>query len=56
MKHKNELGETVLLHAARLNRLHIVKAALEKKEFDQLLEATNNKEQNIFHLLTLNTR
>ena len=49
MKQKNEFAETILLHAARLIRLHMVKAALERKESDQFLEATNIKEQNIFH-------
>ena len=55
LQQKNQFGETVLLHAARLNRVDIVKALLERKNSDKLLEDTNDKKQNIFHILALNT-
>jgi ankyrin repeat protein len=55
LQHKNEFGETVLLHAARLNHVSIIKALLEREKSDQFLEHTNNKGQNIFHILALNT-
>jgi ankyrin repeat protein len=55
MQKKNQDGETVLLHAARLNRLPMVKVALERKESDQLLEDIDNKGRNIFHILALTT-
>lgn len=54
MQKKNQHGKTVLLHAAHLNRLQMVKAALERKESDKLLEDIDNKERNIFHILALN--
>jgi ankyrin repeat protein len=55
LQYKNELGETFLLHAARLNRPDIVKALLETKESDLLLEAVDNKNNNIFHILCSNS-
>ncbi|CAF4732012.1 unnamed protein product [Rotaria sp. Silwood1] len=54
LKQKNELGETVLLHATRLNRIDIVQALLEKNDFDKLLEDINSRKQNIFHILAMN--
>ncbi|CAF0934836.1 unnamed protein product [Adineta steineri] len=50
----NQLGETVLLHILRLNRLDIFKILLEKKRFAELIDAVNNKKQNTFHILALN--
>jgi ankyrin repeat protein len=55
LQEKNQLGETILLHAARLNRVNIVEAILRKENSDRLLEDTNNKGQNVFHILALNT-
>ncbi|CAF4499213.1 unnamed protein product, partial [Rotaria sp. Silwood2] len=55
LQQKNESGETVLLHAARLNRIDIVKAVLEKQDSDKLLEDVNSRGQNIFHILAMNT-
>jgi ankyrin repeat protein len=54
LREKNRLGETTLLHAARLNRIDIIRAILEKQNSDKLLEDTNDKQQNVFHLLALN--
>jgi ankyrin repeat protein len=54
LQHKNQFGETVLFHAARLNRVDIVEALLERKNSEELIEDTNNKNQNIFHILALN--
>jgi ankyrin repeat protein len=51
---KNQFGETVLLHAARLNRIDIIKAILRRENSDKLLEDINDKRQNIFHILALN--
>jgi ankyrin repeat protein len=55
LQEKNQFGETVLLHAARLNRVDIIKVLLEKQNSDKLLEDTNNKGQNIFHILASNS-
>ncbi|CAF1022558.1 unnamed protein product [Adineta steineri] len=54
LQQKNQLGETVLLHILRLNRLDIFKILLEKKRFAELIDAVNNKKQNLFHLLAMN--
>ena len=54
MQEKNEHGETVLLQAVRLNHLNIVRAVLRRKESEILLEDTNNKRQNLFHILASN--
>jgi len=55
LQHKNQFGETALLHAARLNHVDIIKALLERKNSHEFLEDTNDKNQNIFHILALNT-
>ena len=55
LREKNQFSETVLLHAARLNRVDIIKALLEKQNLDKLLEAINDKRQNIFHILASNS-
>lgn len=55
MQEKNEQGETVLLHAARLNHCKIVQAVLGRKESEKLLADTNEKRQNILHILASNT-
>jgi ankyrin repeat protein len=56
LREKNQLGETVLLHAARLNRVDVIKALLEKENSHKLLDdIIEDKKQNIFHVLALNT-
>jgi len=55
LQQKNQFGETVLLHSTRLNHVNMVKALLEREKSDKLLEDTNDKGQNIFHILALNT-
>ncbi|CAF1045541.1 unnamed protein product [Adineta ricciae] len=47
----NHNGESFLLHAARLNRLSVVKALLELKNSAELLDAVNNEGENIVHLM-----
>ncbi|CAF0859911.1 unnamed protein product [Adineta steineri] len=54
LQQKNELGETILLHTLRLNRLDILKILLEHKKFYEPLYDVNNKKQNIFHILAMN--
>ncbi|CAF0899054.1 unnamed protein product [Adineta steineri] len=54
LQQTNQLGETILLHILRLNRLDILKILLEHKKFDELLDDINNKKQNIFHILAMN--
>jgi ankyrin repeat protein len=54
LREKNQLGETTLLHAARLNRIDIIRAILKKQNSDKLLEDINDQGQNVFHLLALN--
>ncbi|CAF0849512.1 unnamed protein product [Rotaria sordida] len=54
LQQKNEFGETVLLHATRLNCIDIVKALLEKEDSDKLLEDINSRGQNVFHILAMN--
>jgi ankyrin repeat protein len=53
LQQKNSLGETVLLHALRLNRLEIIQAILKKDKSDVLLEAIDEKDNNIFHIIAL---
>ncbi|CAF4035794.1 unnamed protein product [Rotaria magnacalcarata] len=55
LKKTNEFGETVLLHAIRLNRITIVKDILKRENSDKLLDDTNDRDQNIFHILAINT-
>jgi ankyrin repeat protein len=43
LQQKNQHGETVLLHAVRLNRVTIFKTLIEKKNFVQLLDDVNDK-------------
>ncbi|CAF0934854.1 unnamed protein product [Adineta steineri] len=54
LQQKNQLGETILLHTLRLNRLDILKILLEHKKFVKLLDDVNNKKQNLFHILAMN--
>lgn len=55
IQEKNEQGETVLLHAARLNHWKIVRAVMGRKESEKLLADINEKKQNILHILASNT-
>jgi ankyrin repeat protein len=55
LQQRNQLGETVLLHAARLNRTEIMKALLERNNADILLEDIDAKDNNIFHIIALNS-
>lgn len=55
LKKTNEFGETILLHAIRLNRTTVVKNILDKENSDKLLDDTNDREQNMFHILAMNT-
>ena len=55
LQHENELGDTALLHAARLNRLDVVRVLLERKDIDQLLDDQNGRNENIFHILASNS-
>ncbi|CAF1295150.1 unnamed protein product [Adineta ricciae] len=47
----NPHGESLLLHAVRLNRLSVVRALLELKKSTELLDAVNNEGENIVHLM-----
>ncbi|UJR23123.1 hypothetical protein I4U23_026144 [Adineta vaga] len=51
---KNHLGESVLLHAVRLNRLGVVKALLERQNSDKLVNDVTNDGQNILHIVAKN--
>ncbi|UJR23122.1 hypothetical protein I4U23_026143 [Adineta vaga] len=51
---KNHLGESVLLHAVRLNRLSVVKALLERQNSDKLVNDVTNDGQNILHIVAKN--
>lgn len=53
LEHKNQLGETALLQATRLNQFNIIKAILEREKSEQFFDDINDKGQNIFHLLAL---
>ncbi len=54
LQQKNQLGETVLLHATRLNRTEIIKSLLEYKDSETLLKDMDAKDNNIFHIIALN--
>jgi len=54
LQQKNQFGETVLLHAIRLNRIEIVKILLENKNSEKLLQDIDGNNNNIFHLIALN--
>jgi len=54
LQQKNQFGETVLLHAIRLNRIEMVKSLLENKNSEKLLEDIDEKNNNIFHIIALN--
>ncbi len=51
LQKKNDVGETILLHAIRLNRIEIIKVLLEKKDSKQLIEYIDENKNNIFHLI-----
>ena len=51
----NDHGETFLLHAIRLDHLKIIQAILTKKRFEVLLDATDNHQNNLFHIIALNS-
>lgn len=55
LQQKNQSGETVLLHALRLNRLKIVKILLENENSKTLIKDTDEKNNNIFHIIALNS-
>ncbi|CAF3316721.1 unnamed protein product [Rotaria socialis] len=55
LKKTNEFGETVLLHAIRLNRITTVKDILKRENSDVLFDDTNDRDQNIFHILAIST-
>ncbi|CAF3337011.1 unnamed protein product [Rotaria sp. Silwood1] len=52
LQQKNELNETFLLHALRLNRIEIIQALLERNNSEELIEYIDEKRNNIFHLIT----
>lgn len=51
----NDHGETFLLHVIRLDRLPIIQAILTKNKFEVLLDATDKKQNNLFHIIVLNS-
>ena len=55
LQQPNELGESILLHAIRLDRQKIIQAIMNKKKFEVLLEATDKNENNLFHLMALHS-
>jgi ankyrin repeat protein len=55
-QYKNSLGETVFFHAVRRNHFDVIKALLEKENSQKLLDdIIEDKKQNIFHVLAMNT-
>ena len=55
LQQKNELDETVLLHAVRLDRIEIIQALLKKEKSEILLENIDGNNNNIFHMIALNS-
>ncbi len=55
LQQKNELGETALLHALRLNRFEIIQELLKKEKSKELLESIDDQNNNIFHIIALNS-
>jgi len=55
LQKKNERGETALLHALRLNRLEIIQALLKNEKSEILLESIDGNDNNIFHIIALNS-
>lgn len=51
----NDHGETVLLHALRIDHLPIIQAILTKKKFETLLDAIDQNQNNLFHIIVLNS-
>ena len=55
LQYKNEFGETLLLHAVRLNHIEVIKVLLKHKDSKILIEDIDKKNNNIFHILVLNS-
>jgi ankyrin repeat protein len=55
LQEKNEQGESVLLHATRLNRINVVRELFNSKHFGTIVTSIDNVGNNMFHLLTFNT-
>ena len=52
---RNERGETLLLHAIRLNRINVVQALMDSKHASIIVSDVDNEKNNIFHILASNT-
>jgi ankyrin repeat protein len=55
LQYKNQSGDTLLLHAARLNHIEVMKVLLEHKDSKIFIEDIDKKKNNIFHILVLNS-
>ena len=55
LQHRNARGESVLLHAARVNAIEVVQALLEHKKSCDLIDAIDEHNNNIFHILASNS-
>ncbi|CAF1191711.1 unnamed protein product [Rotaria sordida] len=51
LQQTNELGETVLLHALRLNQIEIIQTLLQRNKSEELIQYIDDKRNNIFHLI-----
>lgn len=52
---RNERGETLLLHAIRLNRINVVQALMDSKHASIIVSDVDNEKNNIFHILASDT-
>ena len=50
LQQKNDLGESFLLHAVRLNCKEIIKSLLARNRSEELIDDTDKKKNNIFHV------
>lgn len=55
LRHKNNHGESFVLHAIRRDRVDIIQVLLEKETSTQLMEDLDEKRNNIFHLVALHS-
>ncbi|CAF3636284.1 unnamed protein product [Rotaria sordida] len=51
LQQTNELGETILLHALRLNQIEIIQTLLQRNKSEELIQYIDDKRNNIFHLI-----
>ena len=54
LQRRNARGESVLLHAARLNATEVVQALLEDKKSADLIADVDERDNNIVHILASN--